>query len=209
MIKKSAESVKRGKKCIRMNTTKSEKCAALSFDYLYHKYRNYVWVSAYRAKDDFHWCEDITQNIFIKLFKHMNAFENESDAFENEAKAFAWLKRVIENTIRDELKKDKTYTSHHDFNGDKDLEKYGLDFQSEPLDNMTKIEIARDIRTTVDNLNPKYAEVVRLHYFKDFTVKEIAHWADISPNTIYSRLSKAKTLLYDKIDESIKIDYRK
>ena len=46
-----------------------------------------------------------------------------------------------------------------------------------------------------------------MHYFMEFSPKEISEKLHIPLYTVYSRLSKAKTILYDKIGKLVKDVY--
>lgn len=72
-----------------------------------------------------------------------------------------------------------------------------------------KKELAFEIRQVVNDLKPIYYQVITLHYLEGKSVKEISEKLQISVNTIYSRLSKARTILYDKLSESFKTNYMK
>lgn len=59
----------------------------------------------------------------------------------------------------------------------------------------------------IRQLKSIHYEVIILHYFMEFSPKEISEKLQIPLYTVYSRLSKAKTILYNKISKSVKDMY--
>ena len=117
-----------------------------------------------------------------------------------------WLILVTKSTIIDAIRKDTTYKEHISITlDDEDIFESCQDLlENQPLDNVIKQEIANELMEVIHQLKSCHYEVIILHYFMEFSPKEISEKLHIPLYTVYSRLSKAKTILYDKINKSVK-----
>lgn len=171
-----------------------------SFEYLYFKYKNMVW---HQIEDstiaDSGLKEEVMQDVFVKLYRTMGGFQSE--------KAIKrWLKLVTKSTIIDAGKKMQTYKKHISITLDDDdvFEECMQMLENKPLDDIIKREMVKAVIDEVKKLKPIYCEVIMLYYYAEFTVKEIAERLHIPENTVYSRLSKARSILYDAIGDSVR-----
>jgi len=73
-----------------------------------------------------------------------------------------------------------------------DIRDYRLDPQ-EKLERKQKIKIMREI---VDQLKPRYKELVILRYFKEFSYEEIATETKLPLGTVKAQLFRARNQLY-------------
>lgn len=122
--------------------------------------------------------EDIFQNVFLKyaLYNHV---------FENEDHEKAWIIRVTINACKDLLK-----SFFHSRRAS--LEEI-MEVPSEvPPDH-------REVLEAVLSLPQKYRDIVYLHYYEDYTAPMISQILNKNINTIYTRLSRSKELLKEKL----------
>lgn len=121
--------------------------------------------------------DDIYQEVFISLIKNIEKIESEQHLK-------YWLIRTTLNKCKNHFKLfwnkmvDKTSTFE-----------YNLSYENE-LD---------EIRELVTSLPLKFKDVVFLHYYEGYNVKEIADILDIKEGTVKSRLFKARNLLKTEI----------
>lgn len=123
---------------------------------------------------------DVVQDGFIKVFKHLNSFKNEG-ALEG------WIKRIMINTALDELRKDK---------------KHGYTTQVEALDfTLTLNEqaddqlLAANLMDLIQQLPEGYRTIFNLYAIEGFNHKEIGALLDISESTSKSQYSRARKAL--------------
>lgn len=122
--------------------------------------------------------EDIFQTVFLKYLLHAPAFETEDHER-------AWLIRVTINACRDLL--------HSAFRR-----------RTVPLDELTEAAAElkpehREVWEAVLSLPPDYREAVYLHYYEGYTAPEIGRILGRNPNTIYTRLTRSRAMLKEKL----------
>lgn len=77
-----------------------------------------------------------------------------------------------------------------------------------PLDETLKMELAKEVSHALATLKSIHSDVIRLNYYFGYSVEEIAKLTKVPVQTVYSRLNKAKALLFDKLSY-MKTDYAK
>ncbi len=175
-------------------------CLALSgpkglpFDYMYNKYRNGVYKMVCDVIEDEALRDDVTQEIFERFYKSMGRVQGE-------AAARRWLYVIAHNTIIYLGKKDATYRKHIVLGLDEEeILAACADLCGEtPLDGALKAELSETVKAALGELKPIHSEVIILKYVFEYSPAEIAKLLKLSVNTVYSRLSRAEELLYNKL----------
>lgn len=130
--------------------------------------------------------KDVLQNIFIKAFENLNSFDDKY-------KFNSWIYSISHNESINFINKN---------NNKRLLEE--IDFDTILPFAKAKENIETDIVTQEDkdilsshisNLEYKYKEVIVLHYFEDFSYKEISDILKIPESTVGVRLKRAKDKL--------------
>lgn len=125
--------------------------------------------------------EDIFQQVFIK-------YATRSPEFESIEHEKAWIIRVTINECKDFLKsfyKRKIFPTRQEV----------LIRQQNP----SLKEDDSEVLEAVLSLSQKYREVTYLFYYEDYTAVEIAEMLNKNPNTIYTRIARARDLLKVKL----------
>ena len=73
------------------------------------------------------------------------------------------------------------------------------DLSALPDEEVADSETASVVRAAITELDERYATVLRLHYFSEMSVEDIADTLDISEGTVKSRLSRGRAILYRKL----------
>ncbi len=133
--------------------------------------------------------EDITQETFLKAWKHIRTFA--------EGKSFkTWLFAIARNASIDYFRKKKTL-SFGDFGVDAEEDFEHSLADTDPLPDalfdagITAETVERGLR----QLSKEHAEVLTLHYREELSLKEIADLLGVSVNTVKSRDRRAKDAL--------------
>lgn len=117
---------------------------------------------------------DVTQEVFIRGFKALQAFRFR-------ATPFTWLYRTTRNVCREFNRKRKPEA----------LDYEPVDESSVPESQVTTDESAKKVRQLVTKLPERQQEVVMLRVFEDLSVKETAQAMGCREGTVKALLSKA------------------
>ena len=129
---------------------------------------------------------DILQEGFIRVFRHINDFRGEG-SFEG------WVRRTIVNTAINFYKKEKK----RGYKVDLDHIKKKYVTGETAVDKMSFNELINIVR----ELPNGYRTVFNLNVIEGYTHKEIGKILNISENTSKSQLSRAKSALQKKLQE--------
>lgn len=153
-----------------------------------------VYYIAFNIIGDVHEAEDISQEVFIKVFRHIKKFRLQ-------AKFSTWVYQIAVNTSLDALRKHKKKpllmesenmeTLH--MNRDSAHDTYSPESQA------TRELFRRRLKQALPGLSMKEQTVFAMRYFNEFKLIEIAEIMDISINTIKTLLLRAKRKLRKKL----------
>ncbi len=126
--------------------------------------------------------QDLIQDIFLKAYKNFNSF--------NLKKNFSpWLYRITHNEFINAIKKRKKLEF---FSFDLDTFMPYL-FSKDEADSSVKNKEKKElIDNCLQNLKPKYREVVVLYFYEELSYKEIADIIRIPISTVGIRLKRAR-----------------
>jgi RNA polymerase sigma factor (sigma-70 family) len=125
--------------------------------------------------------EDYCQNGFIKVHKNLHKYAN-TGSLEG------WVSRVINNSIIDEIRKEKMKFVD---NGEEGFDFSRLDNSTEEEDLGIGLSIS-DVIKVLPKLSPSYKKVFEMYYLDGLKHSEIAEHLGISPSTSKTNLMKAK-----------------
>lgn len=136
--------------------------------------------------------EDIVQDILISAYRNIQSFDS-SQRFS------PWIYRVAHNAFVNALRQNKRGPVFMDFDTLISHQVYEDPHESE--------REQKDMRALLDRgleyLQPKYKEVLVLHYFEDMPYKDIAEVLQVPLGTVSIRIRRAKELLREQIKNQI------
>jgi len=158
-----------------------------AFQELVERYKKKVYYLAYDITGNHHEAEDISQEVFIKVFRSLNTFRRD-------AKMSSWLYQITVNASIDSLRKksSKLETSIDT------LEKAGV--QDNPLGGSTDLDpersaesllFQRHISQALQKVSPKERSVFVMRHYNDLKIREIAEILNISTGTVKALLFRA------------------
>lgn len=150
---------------------------------LIEKYTDMVYRIAFSRTQNVHDAQDITQEVFLKYLKYVQA----GNTFREEEHRKAWLLKVAVNT-------GNTYVKTAWFRHRASLTEVG--------DIAQNMEEKSEVYYAVMDLPEKYRIVVHLFYFEDLSMKDIGRVLGLSENAIKSRLHRAREMLKEKLKEA-------
>ncbi len=170
---------------------------------LLQRYREsvfYMMMKMCNNKDD---AEDLTIEAFGRAFKKLEQYSPDY-AFST------WLFKIASNNAIDFLRKKKQKFSLSIDTKAENTEgaDHSANIKSNTLDpeeqfiRKQKIDNVRDL---VNNLKPKYKEMIELFYFQEMSHEEISKKLDLPIGTIKAQLFRARDILYSALKGSRKI----
>jgi RNA polymerase sigma-70 factor (ECF subfamily) len=148
----------------------------------YMKRAYYIALSFVKTEAD---ALDISQDAFIKAYRHIKKFKSGNDFF-------PWFYKILKNLCLDWLKKNKNVNRIP-------LENIRLPGSSQP-DNNVKICLWKEI----EELSLDQREIIVLRYFQGFTYQEIARILNKPLGSVMSSLHYAKKNLRKKMERFLK-----
>lgn len=139
--------------------------------------------------------EDLTQEIFIKCYKHL-------DSFEARANIRTWLYRIAVNHCKDYFKSwhyRKVHVSEY-------ISTLIKGRTNGPETEYQQKEENSQLMEDILKLPAIYKEIILLYFFHDLTLQEISDVCDIKLSTAKSRIVRAKEILKQSILERVDQD---
>ena len=123
--------------------------------------------------------EDLTQEIFVSLYRSMGSFRGDSSLA-------TWSYRIALNHCLKHAAKARLATvPYDDAQGEMDSDEHG------PARQVARRELADTLHSALDDLSPDHREIVILHELHQMTYAECAAILQIPLGTVKSRLSHA------------------
>lgn len=136
--------------------------------------------------------EDLTLEAFGKAFANLKAYSSDY-AFST------WLYRIATNNSIDFIRKQKGVHYSIDQEMDDEQEMSNLKLKSavpNPEEELIVKQRGVWLRSFVDQLNPKYQNLINLRYFKEYSYEEIAKELDLPLGTVKVQLFRARNKLF-------------
>ncbi len=173
----------------------------MTFEEIYHTYGKKILNLAYRFTGSEETARDLTQDIFLKVYQHM-------DSFRGDSQVYTWLYRVAMNHILNHLKREKRMRWLNLL--DKPLSEalkadqiddrlWGKIGEPRPDQTLEKREQAQLIWNTIQKLPAKHRTPFILHRYEGLSYQDIAEILDISLSAVETRIHRAKKELIERL----------
>jgi RNA polymerase sigma-70 factor (ECF subfamily) len=137
--------------------------------------------------------EDLTQEVFLKVYRNLKAFDVERGSFPT------WLTTLTRNLLVDHFRRTRVEQSTHSLDAGWDdpegmsspAEKIHAQ-QLDPLQNCMDRELQALVQRALLQVSPELREAVILRDLKDMDYKEIAEVLRIPEGTVKSRISRGR-----------------
>jgi RNA polymerase sigma-70 factor, ECF subfamily len=165
-----------------------------STEQLYLEYKNYIFNLCCRYFPDRNEAEDVCHDVFIKIFKNL-------DSFREESKLSTWIYRLTVNQCLNHIRKKKIFKWFSlDFmmeEGDSSAE---LSNQSEDLESeYEKKEAGETLNHVLSKLPERQKTALLLHKYEDLSYQEIANIMNCSVSSVESLIFRAKQTLVKQL----------
>lgn len=156
-----------------------------AFEVLVVKYQRTIFNAAYRFVGDAHEAEDLTQEIFVKIYSNLSSFAGRS-------RFFTWLYAIALNHLRSRRKPItrflRSVTELFTFEGLVDRGA-SLDEKVEQRETMRALE------QTITELPEIYREAVIMRDVNQLSYKEISEMLDLNIESVKTRIHRGRAML--------------
>ena len=158
-----------------------------AFRLLFEAYKDRVFSIACYSLGDEAAADDITQQIFVKLFSCIGQFRGDSEFT-------TWLYRLVVNSCLDERRRRRRFLPTEEFTP------IGKAVHMKPAETRyERREIAGSVREAIGGLKPKMRLPILLKYVEGLSYEEISAVLGCSKGTVASRLNRAHKALARKL----------
>lgn len=137
--------------------------------------------------------EDLTQEVFLKIYKNLTTFDVDRGSFQG------WLTALTRNLLVDHFRRHRPEQSTSSLdagwdeaNGPAALAERVEDGRSDPLAQVLSREVQTMVQKALLQVSPELREAVILRDLKDMDYKEIAGILRIPEGTVKSRISRGR-----------------
>lgn len=137
-------------------------------------------------------CEDLAQEVFLKVFRKLHTFQHDSQFF-------TWLYRIAVNTATDHCSRQSRRRLQlvEDVTLDAGVPRTESAAVDQPL---LDAELAEVTRLVLDKLPEKYRTILVLREYEDLSYTEMASVLGINLGTVESRLFRARQRFKDALE---------
>lgn len=159
-----------------------------AFQELVERHKKKVYFLAYDVVGDHHDAEDISQEVFIKVFRSLKTFRRD-------AKMSSWLYQITVNTSIDHLrrKSSKPLKSIDDLDKTNFQEKLAgsRNTASNPEQSAEAVIMQNRVSQALQKVSPKERSVFVLRHYNELKTREIAEVLNVSQGTVKALLFRA------------------
>ena len=172
----------------------------VAFDLLVQERSGEIYSLLYRLTEDAEEARDLTQETFLRAFRHIESFRGEADLK-------TWLYRIAINQARNRWRwwrrRKKDVTISLDLSEEADSEPLSARISSDKARNPEQDLLARERETVLKNalktLKRSFREAVILRDIEGLSYEEIAAALEISVGTVKSRIARGRLELRKKL----------
>jgi RNA polymerase sigma-70 factor (ECF subfamily) len=138
--------------------------------------------------------EDMAQNIFIKVYVHINSFKKE-------LKFSTWLYGIARNECIDYWRKNKKHAGNISLEASEELMAV-LKSDEDLAQDLERKTTAEDVRDAIGSLPKKYKEILILRFLEDRTYEDIALILRKPISSVGTLVRRARILFKENISNS-------
>lgn len=159
-----------------------------AFQLLFETYKDKVFsIAVYSSGGDRAVADDVTQQIFLKLFTAIRQFRGESEFT-------TWLYRLVVNACLDEKRRRRRLLPW----GETVAMRNPSDKKPQEKQ-YARLEVAEAVREAIGELKPKFRLPILLKYIEGLSYEEIASVMGCSKGTVASRLNRGHSQLAKRL----------
>ena len=164
----------------------------LTFENIYHSYKNRMYHIAVKILKDSHLAEDALQEAFLGIARNMKSVPKHSEK-ELRAYIFTVIRHaslnILQKQPRNEVHLDTKHFSHAD--------------DEEVFNRIINEQNYQDLLQVMMTLPLVYREILMMRYVLEMQPQEIAAAMDRKVSTVYQQITRGKRLLLDAYKKEV------
>ena len=160
-----------------------------AFTFLVKKYQNLVANMVFRIVQQRDDVQDVCQEVFIKVHKHLAKFKGDS-------KLSTWIASIAYNTSVSYVQK---HRKHISLDWENEGEAFSEINHNSPQLVYEKSEQKKLIRQKVDELPAHFRSIISLYHLEEFSYKEIEEITGMPEGTVKTHLYRARKMLKESL----------
>jgi RNA polymerase sigma-70 factor (ECF subfamily) len=143
--------------------------------------------------------EDAVQEAYVHAFTHLNGFRGDSSLA-------TWLSRITMNEALGRLRKGRPAGNFESFDAHRheaQIIPFPHSAADDPERTMAQREILQLVEQAADNLPEIFRAVFVMRVIEGMSTEETAALLDLQPETVKTRLHRARQLMRDRLEEQI------
>jgi len=162
-----------------------------AFEEIVKTYEKKIYNLALRYVGNSEDAYDVSQEVFIRVYKSINSFKEESSFS-------TWIYRVAVNICIDHMRKSKksntvSMTREDDEGNEEQMEIEDTSYSPEKV--YDRIELRENIKNALDELSEDHRQVIILRDINGLNYEDIGRILDLGEGTVKSRIFRAREKL--------------
>jgi len=169
---------------------------ALAWRELFGSYYRLIYYLCYKFTESYSDAEDLTQDVFLKIYCNLSRFDGEKGSFQN------WIRHVTRNHLVDHFRATQLLRVSDSLDADMDEEEDGctrahrlVDAGPSPEQSFASLEVKARIYAALGQLSAYSRDAIILCDLEDRNYLEAAQILGIPEGTVKSRLSRGRAEL--------------
>lgn len=159
---------------------------------LYERYKKYVYTLAYRYAGNKEDALDLTQEVFVSIFKSL-------DNFKEELSILPWVKRITVNKCLNFIR-DRKEASSLNQTTDDGLEMQDLILSSETTESKAQyLDTKQALEAAINKLSAEERMAIILRHMKGMKYEDIARTMDIPLGTLKTLLHRSRKTIKESM----------
>ena len=162
----------------------------LAWEKLVVRYSKRIYNLCYRFVERADQAEDLSQDVFVKVFRNLNNYKPETGSF------VTWLMSVSRNLLIDHYRQRKDERATVSASGDEEQEQSFLETlptnTPSPEAEMDRLEKIATLKKGLRKLSPELREAVILRDIEELSYQEIGTILGIPDGTVKSRINRGR-----------------
>lgn len=166
----------------------AQKGDQVAFEQLLDHYQKPVYHQALRLVGNPEDAADVTQEVFIKVWKHLPSFRGESSFS-------TWLYRLTDNAALDLIRREKKRRGDSSLDDEEGALTLPADPAPTPHQAIEQKELHQAVAEGLAQLSEEHRQVLVMREINGLSYEQIGSILDLSPGTVKSRIARARISL--------------